>query len=497
MQGRKQFTEKLFVSFQLSGRVPQDNFYRRLKEVLDLQWLYKKTAKYYGAEGQESIDPVVFFKLILIGYLENITSDRRIISMASMRLDMLFFIGYDIDETLPWHSTLSRTRQLYGQEVFMELFKDVLKQCIDKGMVAGRRQAIDSVFVKANASLDSLARKEILEDAQVYGKELKDQDRGKELPENISNEKYYSATDPDARISTKPGKPRHFNYLSQVSVDTANHVITNIEAHHSDKTDSQCLAEVVDNTIENLTSEGLEVEEVICDGSYSSGEALEHLEKIDVTGYIADRGKYIAERKDFVYNEQEDYYQCRHGKKLRYINTYKDSKGYFKKHYSSNRRDCKSCPFKLQCLGETARYKKLADTVDKPLYDRMHVRMQTAKGKLMRKLRQSTVEPVIGTLVCYGGMRKVNTIGIVQANKCMLMAAVAYNLKKLLKWKENKRTFSLKSIKIMAEALFSTYCRLLVMLGSKFIPVCSKQYARRLSRRGINKVGTLNLSFQF
>lgn len=112
MQGRKQFQEKLFTSFQLSDRVPPDNFYRKLKGILDLQFVYKATAKYYGTEGQESIDPKVFFKLMLVGYLENLASDRRIINISAMRMDILFFIGYDIDESLPWHSTLSRTRQL-------------------------------------------------------------------------------------------------------------------------------------------------------------------------------------------------------------------------------------------------------------------------------------------------------------------------------------------------------------------------------------------------
>ena len=97
MQGKKQYSEQLFKSFQLSDRVPEDNFYRRLKELLDLRWLYAATKNYYGTEGQQSIDPVVFFKLILIGYLENLGSDRRIINTVSMRLDMLFFIGYDID----------------------------------------------------------------------------------------------------------------------------------------------------------------------------------------------------------------------------------------------------------------------------------------------------------------------------------------------------------------------------------------------------------------
>ena len=113
MQGQKDYSEKLFTNFQLSQRVPEHNLYRRLKDVLDLKYLYRSTRKYYGSCGQKSIDPVVFFKLCLVGYLENITSDRKLIEHCSMRMDILYFLGYDIDEELPWHSTISRTRQLF------------------------------------------------------------------------------------------------------------------------------------------------------------------------------------------------------------------------------------------------------------------------------------------------------------------------------------------------------------------------------------------------
>jgi transposase len=101
MQGRKAFEEKLFTNFQLSDRVPVDNFYRKLNETLDLRFLYKTTARYYGTEGQESIDPVVFFKLILIGYLENLGSDRRIINTVSMRLDCCFLSGIILTSHFP------------------------------------------------------------------------------------------------------------------------------------------------------------------------------------------------------------------------------------------------------------------------------------------------------------------------------------------------------------------------------------------------------------
>jgi len=159
MQGKKDYQEKLFAQFQLSERIPKHNFYRRLKEVLDLEFLYSLTKGYYGESGQKSIDPIVFFKLCLVGYLENIISDRRLMQHSSMRLDILYFLGYDIDEELPWHSTISRTRQLYPESVFEEVFTKILSMCVEKGMVSGHTQAIDSAPVKANASMDSLELK--------------------------------------------------------------------------------------------------------------------------------------------------------------------------------------------------------------------------------------------------------------------------------------------------------------------------------------------------
>ena len=143
MQGRKNYAEKLFTSFQLSDRVPKDNLYRRLRESLDLNSIYKDTKELYGSTGNPSIDPVVFFKLMLTGYLENITSDRKLVEHCAMRMDILYFLGYDIDEPLPWHSTISRTRQLYPAAVFEGLFNNIFALCVDKGIVSGHTQAMD------------------------------------------------------------------------------------------------------------------------------------------------------------------------------------------------------------------------------------------------------------------------------------------------------------------------------------------------------------------
>ncbi len=483
MQGRKNYQEKLFTQIQLSELVPKDNFYYRLKELLNLQWLYKATAKYYGTEGQVSIDRVVFFKLIIIGYLENQPSDRRILNTVSMRLDMLYFIGYDIGEPLPCHSTLSRTRQLYGEDEFRHFFGEVLKQCIEKGMVAGRRQAVDSALIKANASMESIAEKEILEDADEYAKNLKYEDRqdGSKTYRGARvgrNQTHSSTTDPEARLATKPGKPTQLNYLAQLSVDTAHHVITNIEAHSADKKDSECLAAVVTNTINNLQPEGLIVEEVLADTAYSSGEALKYLEDNNITGYIPNLGQYKPERKGFTYDRNNDQYICSEGSKIVFKKIVATADGHYNKFYSGSSKDCKSCPLKTQCIGKS-RYKTIYETTAKPLYDRMHNRMQGTKASRMRKLRQITVEPVLGTLINFTGMKRMNTKGLRLATKCMITAATAYNIRKLIKYNGLKVEASVKQIELLKrnslKMVYSFYSSLLKMIVQRKLKTIVKQ----------------------
>jgi transposase len=497
MQGRKTYQEHLFTNFLLSDRVPPDNFYRRLKETLDLEFLRKRTSHYYGTEGQESIDPVVFFKLILIGYLENLGSDRRIINTVSMRMDMLYFINYRIDEPLPWHSTISRTRQLYGEEVFKALFKKVLKVCIDKGMVSGRRQAVDSALIKANASMDSIAEKEIMNDADLFADELalNDDDKPQKVntykkkkveehhrwkakayhgmpgtrsdkfkeehtrddyqPRFLSNHTHYSTTDKDARIAVKPGKPRQLNYLAQTSVDTSHHVITHIEAYHADKKDAQCLPNIIKGIKENLQDQGLIVEQIIADTGYSSGEALKALEDHNITGYIPNFGKYKHEREGFTYHKEGDYYTCPQNKKVEFKKI-KSNNGHLAKEYRTSRIDCGPCPFRTSCIGKSPE-KKIVDTLDKPHYDKMHERLKGSYARKMKKLRQSTVEPVLGTLINFLAMKRVNTRGIKQANKCMLMAAIAYNIKKMMKFNTNRPMAAAISLSKEFDDLMDTF----------------------------------------
>ncbi|WPU99802.1 transposase [Mucilaginibacter sp. cycad4] len=273
MQGKQVQQESLFIQFQLSDHVPTDNFYRRLKSLLDLDFLYQATLKYYGKEGQKSIDPVVFMKLMLVGYLENINSDRRIISSSGMRMDILYFLGYDLGQELPWHSTLSRTRKLFGEETFVELFKQVLKLCINNGMISGKRQAVDSALIPANAAKQSMVERIVMDDASVFSRELNDnieheaeeQEKSKGGDDKGSkgkkaaptNPTHYSPSDPDARLTTKPGKPMRLYYRAQMSVDTASHVITYIQAFKGNQADNSSLPVILPLIAENLAGHAI------------------------------------------------------------------------------------------------------------------------------------------------------------------------------------------------------------------------------------------------
>jgi transposase len=265
MQGQKDFHDKLSLCFRLSERVPKHNFYRRLRDVLDWEFLRPQTRPLYSHTGQPSLDPVVFFKLVLVGRLENISSDRRLVEHCALRLDILYFLGYEVDENLPWHSTISRTRQLYPVTVFEHLFDQVFGQCVAAGLVAGDTQVVDSAPVKANASLESLrekapaaplhvaqetavpaelpSAKTALQLRRIAARQAKRQAQAGSLGAHhakaqlLSNKTHYSPTDPEARISVKPGKARALNYLCNLAVDTATGVISHIQADLADSRD--------------------------------------------------------------------------------------------------------------------------------------------------------------------------------------------------------------------------------------------------------------------
>jgi transposase len=156
MMGTKQRNFAPLVNVSLEALVPQDHFYRHVERTLDLSFVREFVQQTYAGIGRPSIDPVVFFKLQLVMFFEGIRSERQLMRHAADRLSVLWYLGYDLGEPLPDHSSLTRIRERYGVKVFRRFFEAIVEQCQQEKLVWGRELYIDSTQVNANADLDSL-----------------------------------------------------------------------------------------------------------------------------------------------------------------------------------------------------------------------------------------------------------------------------------------------------------------------------------------------------
>jgi len=156
MMGTKQRNVVPLSHISLEDLVPQDHFYRHLDEKLDLSFVYEFVQQRYAQGGRPSIDPMVFFKLQLVMFFEGTRSERQLMDHAADRLSVRWYLGYNLDEPLPDHSSLTRIRTRYGVEVFRRFFETIVDQCQQAGLVWGKELYADATKVQANAAVSSL-----------------------------------------------------------------------------------------------------------------------------------------------------------------------------------------------------------------------------------------------------------------------------------------------------------------------------------------------------
>ena len=138
MMGSKERHFAPLVNVSLEELVPQDHFYRHLERTLDLSFVRQFVQETYACKGRPSVDPVVCFKLQLVMFFENIRSERLLMRQVADRLSVRWYIGYDLDEPLPDHSTLSKIRQRYGLQVFRRFFEAIVQRCQEAKLVWGK-----------------------------------------------------------------------------------------------------------------------------------------------------------------------------------------------------------------------------------------------------------------------------------------------------------------------------------------------------------------------
>ncbi len=173
----------------LEELVPEEHFYRRLEATLDLSFVRELVAPLYAKSGRPSVDPVVFFKLQLVMFFENLRSERQLMGVVADRLSLRWYLGYDLFEPLPDHSSLTRIRERYGLSVFRCFFERIVQECIDAGLVWGKELFFDATKVEANASIDSTRSRSLVEDrleehlAETFPDEVpSDSDEGRPEP---------------------------------------------------------------------------------------------------------------------------------------------------------------------------------------------------------------------------------------------------------------------------------------------------------------------------
>src|SRR6266700_6122001 len=156
MMGTKTRIFTPITAVSLDELVPANHFYRRLDRVVDLSFVRDLVKETYAERGRPSIDPVVFFKLQLVMFFDGLRSERQLMALSADRLSVRWFVGYDLAEPLPDHSSLTRIRERHGVAIFHRFFEKIVEQCQQAGLVWGRELYIDGTKVEANASKDSL-----------------------------------------------------------------------------------------------------------------------------------------------------------------------------------------------------------------------------------------------------------------------------------------------------------------------------------------------------
>jgi transposase len=238
MMGQQPRMESLFYYFRLQDQIPEDHLLRLIDSNIDFSFVREQLKDFYSPMGRPSIDPEVLLRLLLVGYLYGITSERRLLDEVRMHLAYRWFTRLGFEQEIPDHSTFSKNR--HGRfrqcDVFRKVFEEIVQRCLEAGLVEGRNLAVDGTLVGANASNQSrVPREKLFEVAQIsrtvqeYLRELERQNPVADPEERPIAQEMVSRTDPDAAWAVKSG-PATLGYYDNYLVDTTSRVILLVDA---------------------------------------------------------------------------------------------------------------------------------------------------------------------------------------------------------------------------------------------------------------------------
>jgi transposase len=433
---KQELKQPLFYDAQQISPPAAGNFHLRLDEaVKDWEALAQPYGAAFSAEAGQPTDPVVYLKIFLIGYLENITYDTDLAERIADSLAIRQFLGYALTELPPDHSSISRNRALIGQHCCVEqVLERVVALCIEQGLVEGKEAAVDSTLIPANASLSSLRSIKTGKGVREHLAEVRERNKTAERPEKatISNEEFRSGTDPDARISKKPGTPRGMYYKVSHVTDGANGIILAAGCERADVGDTEAAKPVLQQSQRTLAQHDLSLGTVVADAGYDGADfqaAVEEMGTTPLTNYKQDTTDKAEgfKKADFQYDAECDCYRCPAGKRLRYHHASRRDG----RIYQREQADCEGCPHRAGCIG-SAGARRIARGVHEASRERNIARCHTEEGRQALRRRRHIVEPPFRHMKTYGGLGRINCRGRTKVKVKVLLAAVAWNLIKLV-----------------------------------------------------------------
>ena len=441
MMGVKPKESKLFYNFSLSSRIPKDHFLRKLDEAVDFSIVRKLAKPYYSHTGQPSIDPVVLVKMMLIGYLYNIISERKLTQELRVNLAFMYFLGYDIDEETPNHSVLSKARRRFGNKVFEQFFEMVIEKCKEQGLIQAEKTFLDSTLIPANAALSSIVdcdEKIILRhtpsDYLKAVDELNPVEDEKEPPKTKppANQSSYSKTDPGASLIRHKNKPSKLAYKQHISVDSGPaRIITACATTPAAVADEHKLPHLISKAHQE---HAILPKEVGADTKYGTADNYRFLLESQIKPSIPHHGGKNATglltKDNFNYNKKTDQYTCPQGKILK-------NRGFSKKQrhfvYRANPKDCKSCKFLKKCTKSPAG-RSIIRHVNESFLEQAKEHLKTPLARATISQRRGFIEAVFACEKKDLGLNKAKFRGLISVHIQSVLTACAYNLKKLVKY---------------------------------------------------------------
>lgn len=435
----------MFYYVRIEDLVPEDHLLRLIDRHIDFGFIRGKVKHLYSHTGRPSIDPEVLLRMLLIGYLYGITSERRLCEEVKMHIGYRWFVGLSLEDTIPDHSTFSKNRheRFAENKIFQEIFDEIVNQCISKGLVTGKHLTVDSTYIQANASFKSLEPIVVDMNSKEYIEKLREEnpvedkpwEPGEDYPhrgQKISNDTHRSKTDPDARLSRKSFRATTDLYYSATYImDNKSRIVLGANVGEPDKK-TDC-----DNALQEVRRikwrYRIKAESLGADKGYAAGEFIHNLineniqPHIPIYEYQRHNHKDIYPRKKFTYDGARDLFICPEGRELKYWGIHKRSRQHV---YRARKKDCTICPRKAECTKDRARsvsYHIYEDSIDKA-----RQLNKTIEYRISQRMRKR-IEELFGEAKEFMGLRRAKFRRMKFVREQVFMTATAQNIKRMVK----------------------------------------------------------------